>query len=99
MLQIISSRELNELNNEVEELREETLRLMQERNTFELKLHRLYGVELEEKLTNELGLTSYQRAKLRLLCSVELARLVGVPEDKILHDLDEITEFFTVGES
>ena len=34
----------------------------------------------------------------RLHESVELARSVGVPEDKILHNLEEIDKFFQDGE-
>jgi len=31
----------------------------------------------------------------RLKESIELCRSVGVPEDKILHNMDEINNFFT----
>jgi hypothetical protein len=96
--EIIRTRDLEGLENEVKELRNETVQLTQRRNELELKLFNLYAGELEEKLA-ELNLTSQQITKLRFICSIERARLVGVPEDKILHNKSEIDKFFTAGES
>ena len=99
MLKLIKDSELKELENEVMELREENLKLLREKCNLEVQLFELYGVELEKKLADELELSSQQISKLKLLCSIERARLAGVPEDRILHNIDEITKYFTSGES
>ena len=95
MLTLIKSGELNELKQEVEKLREENVKLFRDKCDLEVQIFKHYGVELEKKLTDELELSSQQISKLRLLCSIERARLVGVPEDRILHNIDEIDKFFT----
>lgn len=90
---------IKQLEKEVEELRNENLYLFKENLALERKLFDLFTRELTEKLESELELTSRQRAKLELWCSIENARLAGVPEDKILHNLDEVNEFFSPRES
>lgn len=87
------------LRAEVEELQKENLRLFEENLALERRIFNLFGGELEEMLSDELDLSPCQRAKLGLLCSIENARNAGVPEDKILHNLDEVDEFFSSRES
>ena len=99
MLKLIKESELKELENEVLRLHDENLKLFKEKCNLEVQLFTIYGAELEKKLTDELELSSNQISKLKLLFSIERARLAGVHEDKILHNIDEITEFFTSGES
>ena len=99
MLKLIKSSDWIELEHEVEELREETMRLAIDKCALELQLFKLYSGGLEKKLSDELELTSQQRSKLGLLCSIEIARLSGVPEDRILHNLEETNDYFTSEES
>lgn len=95
----IRKSELISLENEVRELRDETLRLTKQKCELDLKLFRTYGRELQEEITNRLSLTATQRSELALIFSVEHARIMGVPEEKIIHNLEEADEFFTGGES
>ena len=99
MLTIIAKRELECLHKELEELREENVQLTKNNCELEVKLFNTFGRELEQKLVDELELNSFQVAKLRLMFYIERCRLVGVPEEKILKNLDEINEYFTAGES
>lgn len=86
---------IKDLEKEIEECRNENLKLFEEKLALERKLFNLYMGELTEKLESELELSPRQKVKLELLCSVECARLLGVSEDKILHNIDEINEFFS----
>lgn len=63
------------------------------------KLFKAYGREQEIKLADELDLSEFQRAKLAFLFSIEYARLMGAPEETILHNKEEIDKFFESGES
>ena len=92
-------KQIEHLENEVNELRSKNLELLKEKLALENKLFNLYARELDKKLIDELDLSSLQRAKLALWCSIEKARLIGVSEDKILHNLEEIDEFFSPRES
>lgn len=98
-MSLFNSREINSLILENKELQEQTIRLARAKNELEVKLFNAYGWEMMEKLTSELELTPFQRSKLGLVFFIERARLVGVPEDKILHNIEEIEAFFTEGES
>jgi hypothetical protein len=95
----IRKSELTSLENEVRELRNETVRLTKQKCELDLKLFRTYGRELQEEIADRLNLTATQRSELALIFSVEHARIMGVPEEKILHNLEEVEKFFTAGES
>ena len=92
---LFKSREFKELEAEVEELREENVRLTLKNCELDLKLFEVYGRELADKISDELSLSAEQRSHLQLVFTVERMRLAGIPEDKIIHDLDEATKFFT----
>lgn len=98
-LTIIAKRELEGLLKKIDELREENVQLTKKNCELEVKLFNTFGRELEQKLADELELNSFQVAKIRLMFSIERCRLVGVSEEKILKNLDEINEYFTAGES
>lgn len=93
------SRELKRLRDENEHLFDENVRLTQQKCTLEAKLFEMYGRETIDEITDNLDLSPLQRSKLAFLFYIERARLAGVPEDKILHDHDEINKFFMSGES
>lgn len=96
---LFESHKVKMLRNEIEELREENLQLLREKCELDLKLFNTYGREIEEKIADELELSPLQKSKLAFIFSIEHARLSGVPEDKILHDKDEVDAFFTARES
>lgn len=56
----------------------------------------LKEMEACENLRKLTGDSNY--AQLSFELSIKLARLVGVPEDQILHNKDEIDAYFTDGE-
>ena len=95
----IRNSELNRMENEKYELRKEILQLTKKNCELDLKLFNTYGGELVEEISDRLSLTPVQRSELALIFSVEHARLAGVPEDKIIHNLEEAEQFFTCGES
>lgn len=87
------------LQNEIERLREENLELVREKCALTIQLTRCYRRELLEKISDELELSSLQKSKLGLIFSIEHCRMLGVPEDQILHGIDEIDKFFASEES
>ena len=95
----IRNSELRQMEREIEELREETVQLTKEKCALHLKLFNTYGREMLDEISSRLNLSPVQRSELALIFSVEHARLAGVPEDKIIHNLDEAEQFFTCGES
>lgn len=95
----IRKSELASLENEVRELRDETVRLTKQKCELDLKLFRTYGRELQEEIAARLNLTAVQRSELALIFCVEHARIMGVPEEKLIHNLEEAEKFFTGGES
>ena len=95
----IRARKLEQLENEIRELRRETLELTYEKDAIEIELFRTYGFELEEEIAKRLNLTSEQRAELGLIFSIEQARIWGVPENEILHTREEVEAFFMAEES
>ena len=95
----IRKSELSRLENEVGKLRDETVQLTKQKCELDLKLFRTYGRELQEEIADRLNLTAVQRSELALIFSVEHARIVGVPDEKLIHNLEEAEKFFTGGES
>jgi hypothetical protein len=91
---------LNEMNNKLQErnykLLEENINLVNQMSSLRANVSRT-GWELEKKICDECGLSPEQIAKVKFLFSIERARFNGVPEDKILHSIDEINAFFTGG--
>ena len=92
---LFKNKTLELLEKENAELREENLELIRKKHETELKLFKLFGREWIEEVNQRLELTELQRAKFEIICSVEHARLAGVPEDRILKDIKEVEEFFT----
>lgn len=90
-------RRIKWLEHENKELSKETLDLTQQICNLRTEVY-AKGVELEEKICSECDLSPVQIAKVKLLFSIERARLAGVPEDRICHNIDEITTFFAAGE-
>lgn len=95
----IRKSELTSLENEVRKLGDETVKLTKQKCELDLKLFRTYGRELQEEIADRLKLTATQRSELALIFSIEHARIMGVPEEKIIHNLEEADKFFTGGES
>ena len=89
---------LEALENEVKELREENVQLHKQKCEAESIIFTKL-VELGTKITDELELTPVQAAKVSLILSIEYARLNGVPEDKIIHNREELDKFFMSEES
>lgn len=71
--------------------------LIDEKCELDLKLFRAYSGELVNEITEKLELSDLQKSKLAFIFSIEHARIMGVPEYKILHDKSEIDAFFTGG--
>ena len=87
------------LQEEIERLREENFDLVREQSALKILLTRCYRRELVEKIADELNLSDLQKSKLGFIFSVEHCRLAGVPEDQILHSMEEIDKFFSSEES
>lgn len=96
---LFDSRELKRLEHENKKLREETVQLTMDKCALDLKLFHVYGEEMVKKLSDELELTQAQTAKLRFIFSIEHCRICGVPEDKIIHNAEELEQFFMTGET
>lgn len=96
---LFDSRELRRLEHENKKLREDTVQLTLDKCALDLKLFHTYGEEMVKKLSDELGLTQAQTAKLRFIFSIEHCRVCGVPEDKIIHNAEELERVFVAGEA
>lgn len=98
---LFESRKLKQLVKQLYErnykLLEENIKLVNQMSSLRANVSRT-GWELEKKICDECGLSPEQIAHVKFLFSIERARFEGVPEDKILHNINEIKSFFT-GES
>lgn len=89
----------------IRELEDENLRLRRENTDLQIRITELEhqrfmrAVELEKELIERMHLAVDQEVILRFIFSVERARAIGVPENEILHNHEEITEYFTSEES
>ena len=90
---------INELISEVDKLREENLKLIQDGYAFRTKMYKMFSRELMEEIDKRVELSPVQRSKIEIVFSIECARLAGVPEDEILKDPEEVEKFFANGES
>lgn len=95
----INSNELRWLKQKNEILYDENVQLMEQKSALDLKLFHTYGGEMIEKISKELNLTDVQTAKLRFIFSIEHCRICGVPEDRIVHNREELERVFMVGEA
>ena len=98
-MKLFKSHHIEVLENNNERLLKENLELVQQKCKLETQIFNVYGKELCEEIADILELSSKQKAKLSLIFSVERARLAGVPEDKILHNIEEVDAFFMSEES
>lgn len=92
---MFESRELKELRRENDILRKKNSELHEKVCKQDVELFNVYGLEAMNELTERLNLSSAQESELHLLFSIKRARLCGVPENEILHNLEEIEKFFT----
>ena len=89
----------------IRELEEENLRLLRETTDLHIQINKLKSqrfqraIELEKELTEKLNLNSDQESMLKFIFSIERAQAMDVPEEKILHNYEEIIKFFTSEES
>lgn len=89
----------------IRELEDENLRLRRENTELQIRISELEhqrfmrAVELEKELIERMNLAVDQEAILKFIFSIERARAIGVPEDEILHNHEEITKYFTSEES
>ena len=88
---------IKRLEHENEELQKEVLDWMEQKYAVEHE-YAVKVARLEKKICTECGLSPEQIAHVRFIFSIEWARINGVPEDRILHSIDEINTFFA-GES
>lgn len=95
----INSSRLRWLEQKNEILYDENVQLMEQKGALDLKLFHAYGGEMIEKISKELNLTDVQTAKLRFIFSIEHCRICGVPEDRIVHNREELEKVFMVGEA
>lgn len=98
-MSLFKSKEKEKLQEEIEKLHEEKLDLVREKCALQITLTRCYRRELVDKIADELNLTDLQKSKLAFIFSIEHCRLAGVPDDQILHSMEEIDKFFTSEES
>ena len=96
---LFESRETKELRIENKVLREEAHKLYREKIELKRKYYNTVAGELEQKNADDLDLTPTQRSKLGLIFSIERCRAIGVPEDRIIHNIEEADKFFTSEES
>ena len=92
---LFESRELKELRRENDILRKKNSELHEKVCKQDVELFNVYGLEAMNELTDRLNLSSAQESELHLLFSIKRARIIGVPENEILHNLEEIEKFFT----
>ena len=95
---LFKSKKLRELEDENTNLFIKNCQL--ETEIIELRHQRIVrAFELEKEIIDKLELSDSQVSELKFIFMLERARLIGVPEEEMLHTHEEITNFFMSKES